>query len=513
MRMKKLLLFTIFTITAFFGIAQKKVVNPKKFVATIKAADLKEKLTILASAEMEGRETATEGQKKAAAYIEEQFKKNGLLPGYDNSYYQRFNVYQDVLNSSSFSVFDMQLQNPYAYSLSLNNAVNGNWSINEVAFVSFAETTKDKDDFKDIDVSGKWVMLIDFNAADIDKGDDYFVNSRGALAAKVKMATQKGALGVMAISKMFQQKNNTNAATRGSMYMKRNSTEKNIPVVYISYQTAASVLTKNISSFTDLKSIENSVYKTNVKLNIDKTTNTLESSNVLGVLEGSDKKDEYVFLTAHYDHLGKRDSVIYYGADDDGSGTVSIIEMAEAFGEAKKKGFTPRRTIVFMAVSGEEKGLWGSAYYAENPAYPLNKTSVDLNTDMVGRIDPTYKGDSMNYVYVIGEDKLSSDLLKISDSINKTFKLELDRRFNDPNDVNRFYYRSDHYNFAKKGVPVIFYFNGTHKDYHKPSDTVEKINFDLMAKRVKFIFSTAWAIANKDEMLKRDLPLNMPERR
>jgi Zn-dependent M28 family amino/carboxypeptidase len=161
-----------------------------------------------------------------------------------------------------------------------------------------------------------------------------------------------------------------------------------------------------------------------------------------------------------------------------------------------------------MTVSGEEKGLWGSEYYTDHPVFPLDSTSVDLNIDMVGRIDPDYKGDSLNYVYTIGEDKLSSDLLPISDSINKRYNnMELDRRFNDPKDPNRFYYRSDHFNFARHGVPVIFYFNGVHADYHQPTDTVDKINFDLMAKRDKLIFYTAWAMANRDNMLKRDIPL------
>ena len=162
-----------------------------------------------------------------------------------------------------------------------------------------------------------------------------------------------------------------------------------------------------------------------------------------------------------------------------------------------------------MTVSGEEKGLWGSDYYAENPVFPLDKTSVDLNIDMVGRIDPerTY-GDSMNYVYTIGEDKLSSELMTISDSINNRYiKMELDRKYNDPKDPNRFYYRSDHFNFAKHGVPVIFYFNGTHADYHRPTDTVDKINFGLMSKRVQLVFYTAFDMANRNEMIKRDKPL------
>jgi len=234
---------------------------------------------------------------------------------------------------------------------------------------------------------------------------------------------------------------------------------------------------------------------------------------VLGVVEGTDLKDEYVFITAHYDHEGIRnDTVIYYGADDDGSGTVSVLELAEAFAKAKAAGKGPRRSVVFMTVSGEERGLLGSHYYSEHPIFPLDKTTVNLNIDMIGRIDPKRKhGDSTNYVYVVGDDKLSSDLRVISESVNKKYtKLELDYKYNDPNDTERIYYRSDHYNFARKGVPIIFYFNGTHADYHRPTDTPDKINYELMSKRAKLIFYTAWEMANRNEMLKRDIPLDTP---
>jgi Zn-dependent M28 family amino/carboxypeptidase len=231
-------------------------------------------------------------------------------------------------------------------------------------------------------------------------------------------------------------------------------------------------------------------------------------------MEGTDLKDEYVFLTAHYDHLGIRnDTTIYYGADDDGSGTVSILELAEAFAKAKAEGKGPRRSIVFMTVSGEEKGLWGSEYYSNNPVYPLDKTSVDLNIDMVGRIGEEYlkDKDSTNYIYVIGDDKLSSDLAPITNQVNKNLKLKLDRKYNDLNDKNRFYYRSDHYNFAEKGVPIIFYFNGVHADYHRPTDTPDKINYKLMAKRAQLVFYTAWEMANRNDMLKRDIKLEVPK--
>jgi Zn-dependent M28 family amino/carboxypeptidase len=240
-----------------------------------------------------------------------------------------------------------------------------------------------------------------------------------------------------------------------------------------------------------------------------------ESTNVIGVLEGTDKKDEYLVITAHYDHLGKRnDSVIYYGADDDGSGTVAVIELAEAFVKAKNAGKGPRRSIIFMAVSGEEKGLWGSAHYSDHPAFPLDKTTANLNIDMIGRTDPKRKhGDSLNYVYVVGDDKLSTDLRPISEAANKKYtKLELDYKYNDPNDTERIYFRSDHYNFARKGVPIIFYFNGTHQDYHRPTDTPDKINYELLKKRAQLVFHTAWEMANREDMLRRDLKLEIPER-
>ena len=252
-------------------------------------------------------------------------------------------------------------------------------------------------------------------------------------------------------------------------------------------------------------------YKANIDLAFQKTTIKSQVSNVMGVLEGTDKKDEYVVITAHYDHVGKRDTLIFYGADDDGSGTVTVLELAEAFVKAKAEGKGPRRSILFMTVSGEEHGLWGSNYYTNHPVYPLEKTTVNLNIDMIGRIGEEYKKDkdSANYVYVIGDNKLSSDLAPITDAVNGTYtKLKLDRKYNDPKDPNRFYYRSDHYNFAEKGVPIIFYFNGVHPDYHRPTDTPDKIKYDLLEKRARLVFFTAMEMANREEMIKRDIPLN-----
>ncbi len=228
--------------------------------------------------------------------------------------------------------------------------------------------------------------------------------------------------------------------------------------------------------------------------------NIKDSENVLAFIEGSTMPEEILVLSSHYDHVGVDDEGnIYNGADDDGSGTVAILEIAEAFMKAKKDGYGPKRSILFLNVTGEEKGLVGSRYYTENPVFPLENTVTNLNIDMIGRIGEGMEN-SGDYVYLIGSDKLSTELHNLSEEVNsKYLNLNLDYTFNDENDPNRFYYRSDHYNFAKHDIPIIFYFNGVHEDYHRPTDTPDKIEYDLLAKRAKLVFLTAWEVANRDE--------------
>ncbi len=229
------------------------------------------------------------------------------------------------------------------------------------------------------------------------------------------------------------------------------------------------------------------------------------SENVLAYIKGSEKPDELIVISAHLDHVGTdKDGNIFNGADDDGSGTVSVMEMAQAFQQAVKDGNGPKRSILFLHVTGEEIGLFGSRYYVEHPVFPLKNTVCNLNIDMIGRIDPDKKDDP-NYLYLIGSSMLSQELHDVSEEVNEKYiHLELDYKFDDPNDPNRFYYRSDHYNFAKNNIPVIFYFNGVHEDYHKMTDTPDKIEYELMAKRAQLIFLTAWELANRDKRIMVD---------
>jgi len=244
-------------------------------------------------------------------------------------------------------------------------------------------------------------------------------------------------------------------------------------------------------------------YQTVPKSNLPDKLN--DSQNVIAYIEGAEFPNEFVYITAHSDHEGIKDGEIYNGADDNGSGTAAVLEIAEAFSQAVKEGNRPKRSIVFLHVTAEEIGLYGSKFYINHPIFPLDNAVATLNIDMIGRVDDRHKTNE-DYIYVIGADRMSTELHYITEQANTTFtNLQLDYKYNDENDTNQYYYRSDHYNFALNDIPVIFFFNGEHEDYTKPTDTADKINYPLLAKRTKLIFSTAWYLANSKTRLKKEI--------
>jgi hypothetical protein len=495
-----------------------------KYAENISAAGLQKHLTIIASAEMQGRETGTEGQRRAAAYIESQFKAMGLQqPKGLKSYQQLYPLYQDSLLTAELKVNNMPAAYGKDFITPLVSNENGSFKGSDLVFAGYGIDDSAYSDYTNINVKGKIVV---FFYGEPKKDGKYFLNPTGrssewtypGVSKKLATAMAKGAVGALLINQAGQEgfpQRILDMSKKTNPSYPREKEDKGVNYALLSNAFAKNILpdldtleaqAKGSQPFT----LSPASIKIPVNFSIKKYRSIINASNVLGVIEGTDKKDEYVFLTGHYDHLGMRDGKIYYGADDAGSGTCGVLQMAEAFAKAKAEGHGPRRTVVFMTVSGEEKGLWGSEYYSDHPVYPLAKTSVDLNTDMVGRIDTERKlDDTLNYVYVVGHDKLSSDLPVINEGVNKQYtNLTLDYKFDDVNDPNKIYFRSDHYNFARKGVPVLFFYDGMLKaDYHKPTDTIEKINWPLYEKRVRMIFHTAWDIANRDEMLKRDIPL------
>jgi hypothetical protein len=514
---KQLIFVSVFSLP-LIATAQKKDKAAMKAAATITAADMKKHLYIIASKEMEGRDTPSPGLEKAASYIETYFKSLGLQPGNKDSYRQFYTLYKDGLMQSVLGVNGKTLA-PFTDYQPIFTSNIAPVTFSDVVFAGFGIVDSSRNDYAKADVKGKVALVLDGAPSDYKAPS----NMRGQMApasvnGKIATALAKGAAGVLVVYTNFPRKAGvTQANWRNRENGGRMGNQSPVMAISISTETAASIMGddgKNIFEKAKKGEAPLKEYKAAIVFSLSKKNETTTVSNVLGLLEGTDKKDEYVIITAHYDHIGKtNDTTIYYGADDDGSGTTAILELAQAFVAAKKAGKGPRRSILFMTVSGEEKGLWGSYHYVNNPVYPLDKTTVDLNIDMIGRTSAEYakREDSVNYIYIIGDDKLSSDLAPITDMANNYLKMKLDRKYNDLNHPSRYYYRSDHYNFAEKGVPIIFYFNGTHADYHRITDTPDKINYPMMAKRAQLVFYTAWEMANRNEMLKRDKTLEKPK--
>jgi hypothetical protein len=480
--MKRLFVMALLATTTA-GYAQKAA-KPDAYAKTITAADARKHVYTLAAPEMEGRETGTEGQRKAAAYIESYFRQLGLQPGAADGFQQYYKLFYDSLLSAAVEVNGKAYEMDKDFAPSLNN-IQATLKMSEVIVVNAKAT----DSLQPAELTGKLVMIVGTpNMA--------FYNQ----------LSKKAPAAVLTVTS-FPLARPTNRRGRQGIYEFRATVTA--PQFSIS-ENMARAIAGNVYDM--VKDNSNTIRKAKADILLDtkKTTMSLPASNVVGILPGTDRKDEYVVLSAHYDHIGIINGQIDPGADDDASGTAGVMEIAEAFVKAKKEGKGPRRTIVFLAVSGEEKGLLGSEYYGNHPLFSMEKTTVNLNIDMIGRSDPDRKtGDSTNYVYVVGDDKISSDLKPISEGQNNRYtKMELDYKYNDPNDPNRIYYRSDHYNFAKNGVPIIFYYDGMLRpDYHRPTDTPDKVNYELLQKRAQLVFYTAWDMANRNDMLKRDRPL------
>ncbi|HND87109.1 MAG TPA: M28 family peptidase [Saprospiraceae bacterium] len=494
--------------------------DPKPFAEGIRAEDLRPLVQVLASDSLEGRETGKPGQRKAANFIAQQFKALNLPTAADrNTYFQAIHLQRESWKTISLRVGEQEFKNRTDFYVFPNdNPSTPQLDIKELVFVGYGVQDSAYNDYDKVDIKGKAVLMYDGEPMDAS-GKSLITKTEFRSPwsldwkRKVRLAQQKGAVMVFIIDPKFSEniKNNRRqTSTYGWKPTDGSTTVKPVDLVnsmFVSPDVATAMLGKKagkaeeaLSELRNGEKFKAVKLKSKITVNMDKEIKTLEGSNVIGLIEGSDPnlKNEYVFITAHYDHLGIPDStVIYYGADDNASGTAGVIEIARAFAEAKRKGVGPKRSVVCMLVSGEEKGLLGSSFYVQFPIFPLKNTVVDVNIDMIGRIDDRHAGNP-NYIYVIGADRLSSDLHAINEQANKDYtQLELDYKYNDPADKNRYYERSDHYNFAERGIPAIFYFNGTHADYHKPTDTADKIDYNALAKRAQLAFHTAWEIANR----------------
>ncbi|ALW84258.1 peptidase M28 [Hymenobacter sedentarius] len=491
-----------------------------KYADLVTAERLRAHLAVLASDEYEGRETGTKGQHMAAAYVAEQFKNAGLTGPIANPadpYQQHFNVEQVTwADGASLKVGKKSYQWLVDF-YGMGDSPFATETTVKPVFLGYGIEQPGYSDYAGQDVTGKDVLILLGEPTSADgkallSSDGSPTKWANDYRAKAQLAAQKGARTAFFVS--FNPTSNFAKHTarlapmiaHPSTVMVSDAKPSRVPSFFISPAVGLEVLgTKDaamqayLAKINSTKQPVKSTFKVvPLQVKAERKRTPVQTENVLGFIEGTDKKEDIIVISAHHDHLGTQNGVVFNGADDDGSGTSGIITIAEAFAQAKKEGHGPRRSLLFLSVTGEEKGLFGSEYYSKHPVFPLAQTEADLNVDMIGRTDVEHEG-KPDYVYVIGSDKLASELKVIQEEQNKKYtQLDLDYRFDDPADPNRFYYRSDHYNFAVNKVPVAFFFNGVHADYHKESDEISKIEFPKMEKRAKLVFHLAWELANRD---------------
>ena len=486
-------------------------------VDSITPGELRMHLEFLASQELGGRYTLSPSFAIAARYIATRLEAYGFKgAGEHGDFLQTFQVVSAKPDTAKSSLEITTGGKTSSYHFGDFYVGGGNGPAEgEVVFVGsgISSPAQKHDDYAGMDVKGKIVLFVPGAPAGID-ASKLEENESGQGAAKAH-----GAVGVLQVppqrfleimnGKGFQER----AAGRENVRLARDS-DGNLPTLTLGPALAENVLSaagldlKNVYEMSRKGKLQPKKMDMSVKMEASMQLTRITTQNVAGILEGTDAvlKNEYVVFSAHYDHLKTgANGEIYPGADDDGSGTTAILTIAHAMSLER-----PKRSVLVMFHAGEELGLLGSEYNTDYaPVVPLDKMVADLNIDMIGRSKPAGDNDTAdehltdaNSVYLVGSNRISQELHQLSENTNSQFqKMKLDYYYNDPDNPERIYYRSDHWNYAKHGIPVIFYFDGVHVDYHKPTDTVDKIDFAKMTKITRLVFETGWRIANLDHRL------------
>ena len=541
-----LLLTSLFVVTLPASYAQKSSDKSKKNavaaqpttqrgVDTITADQMKNYLTFIASDEMEGRDTPSRGLDTTAKFIAMNLARWGFKPAGDNgTFLQRIDLKRDRVDGAQSRVeLNGRVLNPGSDYL----PVGGSGTISgQLVFAGNGWLVKKKeiDAYRGIDASGKIAVIFgtpntpprNVTRADFGKQGEEYLNP-------TDYARKVGAVGIIYVPD-FQylanwERNRQRIMERGTTVVAKFQapTSAPLPSIVVSPEVANSILIGEKQSAT---SIFNASYGTSlpaafaltpaktVSLSINSRSEIVPTQNVVAIWEGSDPvlKNEYVAVGAHYDHVGicapGTPDPICNGADDDGSGTTAILSMAEALAKAPTR---PKRSVLFVWHCGEEKGLWGSRYFTEYPTVPLDHIVTQLNIDMIGRSKKDGDTNPRNKeltgpsdVYLIGSTMMSTELGELVQSVNKSYlNIGYDTRYDDPADPNRFFFRSDHFNYARKGIPIIFFFDGVHEDYHQPGDSPDKIDYQKMEKVTRTVYMTLWEVANRATRVKVDKPL------
>ncbi len=501
---------------------------------------LQQHLEVIAHDSLEGRDTGTRGQKIAAHYIADFYRELGFDPkGDDGSYFQYYTLNAELTDSLVYTTYSTGNGEPERVDHSVESGSSTGHYIRmfggaeplsgEVVFAGFGVNDRERgvEHLNPEKVEGNWVLM--FEDVPYVVNGDTLINPN--LSGNVRLRTilnDMDAAGILLISdyteseyrelaeissRLMSQPSNMSLA-----YLDDQQGSAGFPKGFMQVSPQKAAIYLGLDSATELSSYKDELAQDLQSFSSQQTgyrldytpydgPGTIEAENVIAYLEGADPelKDEVLVLMAHYDHVGigqpdETGDVIYNGADDNGSGTVALMAIANAFNEAKKSGYKPRRSVLFLHVSGEEIGLLGSRYYSDHPVIPIEQTVANFNADMIGRSDPeNIQAGDTDYVYLIGGEIISSGLDSLVTAANdRSVNMRLDRKYNDLRDSNQFYRRSDHWNFGRLGVPFVFFFTGVHEDYHRPSDTVDKIDFEKLTRVTRLIYTSTVKVTGYD---------------
>lgn len=546
-----LLLFTfVFQSAALFGQTAARPNSPARRAAeTITAEQLKDYLYYVASDEMEGRDTPSRGLDLTAKFIALNLKRWGFkAAGDDGGFFQKIALRRDVIDAANASVEIGGRKFVYGedFMRVSGNAVGALSAPVVFAGDGWMIKSKNLNPYRGIDVKGKFIAVYSEgeitspqNLVPLPEGisnSDLRGNRGTDWADAVSYARQNGAAGVIVLPSKFLQANWSTVRQlfgRSRTYVEKLAeplaVNRSSTSVFLASPKIAEAIFNN-----EAQNPLNGTVKTAFDLTADKKLNLtlalkaeiVYTQNVVALWEGGDPqlKNEMVAVGAHYDHVGVRPNAegadkIWNGADDDGSGTVAVLAFAEALAKSAKR---PKRSILLVWHAGEEKGLWGSEYFNKFPTVDIKRVVAQLNIDMIGRSrradDANPKNKDLSgetEVYVIGSEMMSSKLGAVTKSINDSFlKLNYNYKYDDPKDPNRFFFRSDHFNYALNGIPIVFWFDGVHEDYHGAGDEAEKIDYAKMERISRTIFLTMWEIADLRERppVDKQLPKELTER-
>jgi hypothetical protein len=501
--------------------AARKGASGPRGADQIEIGRLRADLSFIAADELEGRDTPSRGLDVAARYLAARLQALGLKPGGDDgTYFQRFGTTRRVVDPAKASV--TLADRTFSYGDDFLGTAPGT-AEGPLIYVGhgYVVKKKDVDAYAGADVKGRIVVAHAGYPEGVTRADLRGESGPDTWESPASYAARHGAIGVVLVPDYatlagWRASREGGATARGTLTVDAFQTGRPtpVPVITASMPLVSAIFSGEAVSASDVAkwAQDHKAHapvvlgeKKRLRLDLGARVESVSTQNVVAIHDGSDAalKREYIALGAHYDHIGVSSSGtdrINNGADDDGSGTVALLNMAEALVRGNVR---TRRSWLFVWHAGEEKGLWGSRYFVEHPTVPLDKIVVQLNVDMIGRSrqpgTPAGTNAALtgpNETYVIGSKMMSSTLGALSERVNKDYlDLTFNYKYDEPSDPNRFFFRSDHYNYAKRGIPIIFYFSGVHGDYHRVSDELAAIDFTKLERVSRTIYATAYTLA------------------